>query len=303
MAEKTIMIIGDVMLDKFSYGRVNRLNPESPAPLIKIEREEYKLWGAANVAANIVSLGKRAVLVGRIGADEHGQIFQNLCREQGIDFEWISYSGNPTITKVRIIETTYHQQLVRMDHENIVAVQNAQILEILSIISHSPPDLIVISDYDKGLITQDFAKLLIATWISVIADAKPGRLGWFHGALIVKPNFKEFSEHLGIKWENTDIFIEAHGKWLAQLLETNLVITRSEHGASIIERWWEIQHIPTEAQDIFDVTGAGDTFIAAMAIALAEWETIADAARFGNRASGVVVGKVGTATVTREELL
>ena len=302
MASKNIMIIGDVMLDKFSYGRVKRLNPESPAQLINIEREEYKLGGAANVAANIVSLGENAILVGRIGNDGHGLIFQNLCEKDGIRFEAIISEKAPTTTKARIIETTYHQQLIRMDHESILGIENTDITRVLSVVHEIKPDLIIISDYKKGFIDESLAKLLIETKIPVIADAKPGRLPWFRWAMLMKPNFKEFREQLGAEGENTDDFIEKYGAKLAHDLDTNLVITRSEHGASIVEKWGKIQHIPTEAQEVFDVTGAWDTYIAAMGIAIVNGKTITEAAQFGNKASGIVVGKVGTATVTMEEL-
>lgn len=299
---KTILVIGDVMLDVFCYGRVKRLNPESPAPLILIEHEEYKLGGAANVAANIISLGGRAVLTGKIGADKNGEKLRHLCLAGALPFEALISETEPTITKERVIETTYHQQLIRIDYERIGQIGQDNVHQIESLIISTRPDIIVVSDYQKGLITEDIARVIMNSWAQILGDLKPGNLSWFHGAYVIKPNFKEFREQVGIVWENTDSFIETHGPWAARLLDTNLVITRSEHGVSVVMKDGTVHHMPTLAQDIFDVTGAGDTFIAAMAVALSEGKTLLEAAEFGNQASAVAVGQVGTATVERASL-
>jgi D-beta-D-heptose 7-phosphate kinase/D-beta-D-heptose 1-phosphate adenosyltransferase len=137
--------------------------------------------------------------MGQIGADKNGDIFQSLSQQQGIVFKGVINPEISTTSKERVIEMTYHQQLIRMDYENIVEIQESQMEDILSFLSDSPPDFIIISDYKKGCITEYFARRLIDTGIPIIVDTKPGRLAWFRGALAIKPNFKEFSEHIGVK--------------------------------------------------------------------------------------------------------
>ena len=160
--------------------------------------------------------------------------------------------------------------MARIDYERIGNDDGKSTEHIRNIIKSVCPELIVVSDYQKGLITESLAQVIMESGIPVLADLKPGNMQWFRGIFAIKPNFKEFREQVGIAGENTDAFIEAHGPGLAISLDTNLIITRSEHGVSIVLKNSEVHHMPTAAQDVFDVTGAGDTFIAAMAVATAE---------------------------------
>ena len=280
------------MLDTFSYGRVKRLNPESPAQLVNIDREEHRLGGAGNVAANVASLGGDVTLVARIGEDANGKIVAALCKEYGIRFESIVSKDVPTTTKSRIIETTYHQQLLRMDRETVSEITDGIAKKIFETVLGQLPSLIIVSDYRKGVVSESLVKALTATNVPIIADAKPGRIPFFKGALMIKPNYKEFFGQLGIPEENTDEAILAHGPALAKELDANLLITRSEKGASLVRKDGTVTHMPTEAREVFDVTGAGDTFIAAIAVAISEGRSLEEAAGFGNRASGIAVGKV-----------
>ena len=220
----------------------------------------------------------------------------------GFPFETIVSETEPTITKERIIETTYSQQLVRVDYERVGWEDTDCIEYIRSIINVLSPDLIVISDYRKGLITKSLAEVIMSTGIPVLGDLKPGNLSWFRWALAIKPNFKEFQIQVGISGENTHAYIEMHGPALAYSLDTNLIITRSEHGVSVVLKNSEVYHMPILVQDVFDVTGAGDTFIAAMAVAICEGKTLLEAALFGNKASAIAVGKIGTVKVKRREV-
>jgi D-beta-D-heptose 7-phosphate kinase/D-beta-D-heptose 1-phosphate adenosyltransferase len=297
-----IVVVGDVMLDQFLYGKVKRLNPESPSPLINIDREEHKLGGAANVAANVASLGGNAVLIGKIGKDSNGRIFSGLCESMGIRFDGIASDSEPTITKARIIEGTYGQQLLRMDYETIAHITDEVADRIFSLVQGHSPSLVIVSDYKKGVVIEKLARSLVASGIRVVADAKPGKIPHFENALLIKPNFKEFLGELGISEPNTDETIERYGPDLAKRLKTNLLVTRSEKGASLIHSDGSVVHMPTEALSVFDVTGAGDTFIAAVAVAITEGKSLEEAVRFGNRASGVAVGKVGTVAVRRDEV-
>ncbi|EKD44454.1 MAG: PfkB protein [uncultured bacterium (gcode 4)] len=296
-----ITVLWDVMLDKFTYGSVKRLNPEAPVPLINIDREEYKLGGAANVAANIASLSGGVSLVWAIGDDINGRIFQDLCVDNGIQFQPI-VSSCPTITKQRFIETTYEQQLLRVDHEQRVQLGLQEESKMVRAVESLNPSLIVVSDYNKGIMTQNLIGSFKDRLNTVLVDGKPANIQLFRWVYLIKPNFKEFCEMIGKKIDNTDAEIEKYGKKFAEDFWSNLVVTRWSKWATLITKTWEVHHLHTQAQQVFDVTWAGDTFLATIAWALENWHTLIDAVKLGNKASGIVVGKVGTAVVSREEL-
>ncbi len=302
---KNILVIGDVMLDIFSYGDVRRLNPEAPAPLLNITHEEYKLWWSANVAANIASLQWHVDMIGIIWEDAYGKTFQDLCQQYHIDTHFI-FGTYPTITKQRFIENTYEQQLLRVDYENIYPKNvwyNQQILESLRKIH---PEYIVISDYNKWVINdellQDIKSFAHEHDIKILADIKPLNAKLFAGVYLLKPNFKEFCEIIGQKIENTLEDIVHHGTLLVQEMWSNLVVTRWSKWAILIRTDGTSLSIPTQAQQVFDVTWAWDTFISTIAWALASGYSLDDAIILGNKASGVVVGKVWTAIITLPEL-
>ncbi len=300
-----ILVIGDVMLDIFSYGDVKRLNPESPAPLLNITNEKYKLWGSANVAANIASLNGSVDMIGIIGNDNYGKLFQNMCYDCGIT-PYFVVGSYPTITKQRFIENTYEQQLLRVDHENVYKKNVEYNKKIIDFIKETHPEYIVISDYNKWIINDDLIidikSFAQKNKIRILADIKPFNAKLFSWVYLLKPNFKEFCEIIGQKIDNTEEQIVKRWSIFVQEMWANLVVTRWSKWAILMRTDGSSLSIPTEAQQVFDVTGAGDTFIATIAWALASWYDLDKAIIFWNKASGVVVGKVGTAVVSKKDL-
>ncbi len=225
LKQSKILIIGDVMLDKFDYGDVRRLNPESPNPLINITKEDFRLGGSANVAANIVGLGETCDLIGMTGRDLHRDIFIKLCKQKNVQFFEI-LSNFPTITKQRFIENTYKQQLLRVDYEEKMTPTPDDEKFIFKIIENGNYEIVVISDYNKGIITENLIKELKKKNVKILVDSKPKNIEFFKDVYLVKPNFKEFCEMIGKNIENTDVEIEKHGREFAKNMNTNLVITR-----------------------------------------------------------------------------
>ncbi|MFA5747952.1 MAG: PfkB family carbohydrate kinase [Candidatus Absconditabacterales bacterium] len=301
-----ITVIGDAVLDNYIYGNTDKKNPESPMPLLIVEEEEYRLGGASNVANNIASLNGGVNLISIIGKDENGKKFKKLCEKNKINLIGI-ISDNPTITKIRFIDSQYKQQLLRVDYEKKNNLVNYNAQEIIDILSLQKPKYIVISDYNKGIINKNLVEEVKnfskKNGSSILVDTKPQNINLFNGVFLIKPNFKEFCEMIGQKIDNTDENIENYGKEFTKKYNTNLVVTRSAKGSSLITIDGNVFHIkPSEVRKVFDVTGAGDTFIATIAYGLDNGYNLEDAVRLANKASGIVVEKVGTATVTKEEL-
>lgn len=301
-----ILVIGDIMLDKYSYGLVKRLNPEWPSQLLNVDREEYKLGWAANVAANVASLNSDVELIGAIGKDDYGKRFELLCQENHVHLNpvvlWI-----PTITKQRFIETTYQQQLLRVDYEERCSMSHQDNEMVFSLLQKISPQYIVFSDYNKWMITKE-----LVDWVKryaqehdvkIFVDTKPSNLHLFEDVYLVKPNLKEFRQMVGYEeLPNTDEAIKEYGLQFVAQHKTNLVITRWNKWATLITKDGEFYSLPTKVKQVFDVTWAWDTFLAAIVYALAHGQDLKSAVELGNRASGIVVGKLGTSTVTPEEL-
>lgn len=302
----SIVVLWDIMLDKFSYWQVKRLNPESPCPLLHIENEEYKLGGAANVSANIKSLGQDNALIGCIGKDIAWNMFIQECHHTGITFTPV-YTHFPTIMKQRFIEKTYHQQMLRVDYEEPIVLSDDQKKSVMEVIQSLKPKFLVISDYIKWTIDADLVERLVKyadeNAISILVDSKPKHMVMFTGVYLIKPNFKEFCEAIGKQIPNEDADVEREARIFTETYKTNLVVTRWNRGATLVTKEWTVKHFHTEAKQVFDVTGAGDTFIAALTVGLAEGKSLEDAVVLGNKASGVAVWKVWTSTVSKDELL
>jgi len=300
-----ILVVGDIMLDKYYFGKVERISPEAPVPIVNITREESRLGGAANVANNICSLGGQALLCGTIGRDLFGKEVERLAKQQAVQAYFTKTDG-PTITKARIIGE--RQQIVRLDYEQkrvpdpqTMQYLQAQIAELFPLVH-----LVVISDYGKGLVSDALCRFLIETaheqGLPVLVDPKGKAWGKYAGATLITPNVKELGDVLGYSVPNDDPHIETAGKEvLARFGLTALLVTRSEQGMSLIHPDG-VLHIPTLAQEVFDVSGAGDTVVATLALALATGKTITEAIHVANVAAGIVVRKIGTATLTLEEL-
>ena len=300
-----ILIVGDVMLDKYYFGSVERISPEAPVPIVNIVNEESRLGGAANVANNIASLGGQAILAGAVGRDLLGKEIERIARHRNIRTEFIK-NEQPTITKARIIGG--RQQIVRVDQEQPLKLSPPASEEFKQKLSDlfAGVDLVVISDYGKGLVNKDLCHFLIEKAHEqgkrVIIDPKGINWEKYTGAELVTPNVKELGEIAGHPLPNEDTAIEeAAGDILQRFKLQALLVTRSEKGMSLITPG-ETRHLPTHAQEVFDVSGAGDTVVGTLALALAAGMPIMEAMHVANVAAGIVVSKIGTATLSREEL-
>lgn len=303
-----VAVLGDVMLDKFVWGRVSRISPEAPVPVVEIQREGFRLGGAANVAQNLLSLGARPRLMGTIGDDASGQDLLRALEAQGVSADLILRDpSRPTTVKTRIIAGS--QQVVRADHESTLDLE-ARVaetaLEQLSELLRGVKAL-VLSDYAKGTLTPAIIERAIegarAEGIPVLVDPKLRRYRCFRQVDLLTPNFGETERMAGLAIESEAELAEAANIILAELDCGAVLITRGERGMSLFERHREPFHIAASAREVFDVTGAGDTVIATAALTMAAGASLAESATLANHAAGIVVGKLGTATVAREELL
>jgi D-beta-D-heptose 7-phosphate kinase/D-beta-D-heptose 1-phosphate adenosyltransferase len=302
-----VLVIGDVMLDRFVYARVSRISPEAPVPVLAVQREIVTLGGAGNVARNVASLGGRATLVGRRGDDHAGELLKELLqREPDIQDALLTCAAGRTIEKIRYIAE--QQQVMRADYEFEVgaAVAFEDILATVrgEIAEH---DALVISDYAKGMLPPALVEELIAlaraAQIPVVVDPKGLSLDRYNGATVITPNHHEAAAATGLDTE-TDQGIElCLNRMLAMLPGSGaILITRGALGMALAERGRAIEHIPARRREVFDVSGAGDTVVAALALALGAKGSLEAAARFANVAAGVAVTRVGTAAVTADEV-
>lgn len=296
-----ILVIWDVMLDKYSYWDVKRLNPEWPNPLLNITKEEFRLWGSANVAANISSLNWSCDLIWLVWNDKNKWVFSKLCDEKNINFIEI-ITDFPTITKQRFIENTYKQQLLRVDYEENMNLSKNNLLNILAYLENNNYEYIVISDYNKWIITDELISNIKKLDIKILVDSKPKNVEFFKDTFLVKPNFKEFCEMIWKNITNTDTEIEKYWTQFVKEMNTNLVVTRWKAWASIITKNLEYFHIETQAKEVFDVTWAWDTFIATIAFALANNYSLIDSVKLWNKASWIVIWKTWTEIITKKEL-
>ena len=302
-----ILVIGDIMMDRFIWGKVSRISPEAPVPVVVVDKETFLLGGAANVVNNIHSLGGSVSLCGVLGDDETGQRLLEELTGIGVGVHGIFVEpGRQTTTKTRII--AHHQQVVRIDRETTDHLKASTLKHLSEFLKKNIRhfDGVVLSDYGKGLLT----RALIHTSIRearerkkfVLVDPKPKNVFFCKRATVITPNTTEASAASGIPITDLPSLKKA-GKMLLSKLQCDvLVITRGEEGMAIFESRQDPFLVPTVAKEVYDVTGAGDTVIGTMALALATGAGFRNAARLANYAAGVVVGKMGTATVSPEEL-
>ncbi len=305
--KQKILIIGDVMLDKYIYGNVSRISPEAPVPIIHAMRENYVPGGAANVAKNASSLGGTVYLLGIVGNDSSAQILEKILKKNSIRTLFVRDKNRPTVMKVRMVG--HNQQLLRLDYENTINVADNIEKEIIKKINSviGDVDAIIISDYAKGILTKNLIQHIIKSSekhkTPVIADPKPLHKEYFAGVTVITPNNREASEMAGIPEENEKSIFEI-GKRLVEELDVNVIITRGEKGMLMFEKNSPVVvNIPTQAKEVYDVTGAGDTVVAALALSLCAGANLKESATIANFAAGIVVGKTGTATTSAEELL
>jgi D-glycero-beta-D-manno-heptose-7-phosphate kinase len=302
------LVVGDIILDHYIWGRVSRISPEAPVPVVNVTKEDVLLGGATNVVNNIHSLGGIVGICGVIGHDEAGRQVTHLLRTRGIPTDGlIIEQERPSTIKTRII--AHSQQVVRFDRETKNKIEpdtHRLIFDFVKQKVNDGIDAIVLSDYSKGVVTRDLVKDIVKlanrNGVIVSVDPKVNHFGMYRGVTILTPNTNEASIGAKIEIDDEQSLLKAGALLMKQLRCEALLITRGEHGMSLFERGKKITHIPTVAREVFDVTGAGDTVISALTLAMAAGANMADAARISNYAAGIVVGVVGTATVRPEEL-
>ena len=300
-SQSCVLTFGDVMLDRYWHGGTSRISPEAPVPVVKVEDEEGRPGGAGNVALNIAALGGRAILVGLAGKDEAGDILEHKLTDAGVTSRLVRQSQFPTITKLRIISR--HQQLIRLDFEDGFPGVDGGALRQTFESALADNDVVVLSDYGKGTL-QDVTGFIEAArhlGKQVLVDPKGTDFARYSGATLITPNLSEFEAVVGACPDEAAL-VERGQNLISDLGMEALLITRGEHGMSLLQRDREPHHLPTQAREVFDVTGAGDTVIATLAAGLAAGLPLDSSTQLANTAAGVVVGKLGTATATTQEL-
>ena len=304
-----VLVIGDIMADHFIWGRVSRISPEAPVPVVEVSRDNFTLGGCANVLNNIFAMGGRVYLAGVIGADETGMRLISEFRSRGMDTRGVVVEeGRPTTLKTRII--AHGQQMVRFDQEDRRPVQANSIRKMLSYIRSLKNDLgaLVISDYSKGAVTRSLLdgirKVIADRPVFTCVDPKTRDFSLYEGFDIITPNHHEAGHAAGEEIQNGKDHVRVGMKLMQKFSFQAILITRGESGMTLFEKDCRVKHteFPTQAREVFDVTGAGDTVIGIFALCMAAGASFREAAYLANHAAGIVVGKVGTATVTREEL-
>jgi len=295
-----LLVVGDVMLDRYWFGDVSRISPEAPVPIVRIEKREERLGGAANVARNAAALGAHTGLLGVVGADEAGSQVEQLLREAGIHNYLQRDAAISTIIKLRVIGR--QQQMLRIDFEDAPSdtVLRDKLIQFNALLPDY--DVIILSDYAKGSLVNVAAMIQAARAAGkiVMVDPKGDDFSRYAGASVLTPNKSELRRVVGV-WHGEDELTAKAQRMRRELGLEALLLTRSEEGMSLYTEA-EVLHMPTDAREVFDVSGAGDTVIATMAAMLGAGMSLGRAVQMANRAGGIVVGKLGTATVTRAEL-
>lgn len=297
-----VLVVGDVMLDRYWFGDVNRISPEAPVPVLKVERVEERPGGAANVARNIAALGAHATLLSVVGDDEAGVCLERLLKQHD-NLQALLHRDNSIATIIKLRAIARHQQLLRIDFETPPSheVLHAALADFRAQLPLA--DVVILSDYGKGGLTHiaEMIRLARAAGKPVLVDPKGDDYVRYHGASLLTPNRSEFREVAG-SW-NSEAELHTKAERLRTELQLDaLLVTRSEDGMNLY-RDNEVLHEPTQTREVFDVSGAGDTVIATLAVMLASGADLPDAMRIANRAAGIVVGKLGTAVVSRAEII
>ncbi len=295
------------MVDHYIWGSVKRISPEAPVPVVNVNSESVRLGGAGNVVNNILGLGGQVSFCSVIGEDEAGQWIRARVASKGIDLSGLVVEENrPTTKKTRII--AHQQQVVRFDHEVSGAFLPKTNRRLINTVldTLSQVDCLAISDYSKGVITKPLLRKILPAAIKhgipIVVDPKVSHFPYYKKVTLVTPNHLEASQASGIEIGDEDTLLKAGKTLLKKLGSEAVLITRGEHGMSLFEKSGTLTHIPTEAKQVFDVTGAGDTVLGTLALALAAGAALPRAAKLANVAAGIVVGIVGTAAIEREML-
>jgi D-beta-D-heptose 7-phosphate kinase/D-beta-D-heptose 1-phosphate adenosyltransferase len=308
MPGRRVLVLGDVMLDEFLWGTVGRISPEAPVPVVAVSRHSFHLGGAGNVAHNVRALGGEAVVAGVIGRDVAGDRVREALEAAGVASALaVADGGRPTTVKTRIV--AHHQQVVRADRERSDDIPRGLEDALLEQVARTLPGCgaLVLSDYQKGVVTPRVMRTVLALArrrrVLVLVDPKVRHFRLYRRVAVVTPNQREAEEASGIAIRS-DRDLRAAGERLLKMLGCGAVlVTRGEQGMSLFRAGGRAVHLPTAAREVFDVTGAGDTVIATVGLALCAGARLAEAAMLANHAAGVVVGKLGTATATPAEVL
>ena len=303
MRGRRILVIGDLMIDEWIWGSVSRISPEAPVPVVAVNNHSFTLGGAGNVANNLRALDAKVAFVGTVGNDWFANDVRRMLHEEAVDDAGVfSLTDRPTTRKTRVV--AHNQQVVRADWESTGSLNDGDSTRIVAFVrEHAAQcDAVILSDYAKGLLSREIVEAALAAPL-VLADPKPQNLDLFTGVTCVAPNVHEAAGASGIAIVD-DASLERAGTRLLERLKCRyVVITRGEHGMSLFGREGERFHIPSVARTVFDVSGAGDTVIAVLSLALAAGAPIDTAMQLANFAAGAVVEKLGTATASGDEIL
>ena len=305
---KKLLVIGDLLLDQFIRGEVSRISPEAPVPVVWVKDEGFMPGGACNVANNLAELGAEVSLAGVIGDDEKGRLLKDLLSSRGISSEGIiSDKKRPTILKTRVI--AHHQQVVRIDREQTDNVTGRQLKLIQDYVKKVVKDIdgIIIEDYGKGVVTPSLLKSIVPLARKhgkiVAVDPKENHFSYYKNASVITPNHHEAEKAVGFPLKSFDDMKKAGDVLIKKLKVEAVLLTLGEKGMMVLEKGKKAKRIPTLAQEVFDVSGAGDTVISAYTLGVVSGGSPITAAHIANCAAGIVVGKVGTASITPKELL
>lgn len=296
-----VLVIGDVMLDSYYYGSAKRISPEAPVPVVKVDQKESRPGGAANVALNISSLGAQCTLIGYVGVDRESTTLMNALTTKNVNCRFVPVQNFPTITKLRVLSR--NQQLIRLDFEQ--GFQEVDPAPLMAVVEEciDDCDVVILSDYGKGVLSQaqSLIKLACKKNKPVLIDPKGTDFDRYTGATLLTPNLSEFEAVAGKTHSEKELATAAYSM-LNRYGFDQLLVTRSEQGMSLFTPHEPELHLPTNAREVYDVTGAGDTVIATLGASLAAGVNLKDACRLANVAAGIVVGKLGTSTVSPYEL-
>ncbi len=303
-----VMVVGDLILDEFIWGKVTRISPEAPVPVVWVDSENFMPGGASNVASNIRSLGGDVSLIGAVGEDSRGEILRSLLRKKGVHCEGIfTDRSRPTTQKTRVI--AHHQQVVRIDREQLLPLSDGLFGEMVRFVKEriQKMDAVIIEDYGKGVVVpklvREIVRLAKQHQKVISVDPKEDHFSYYRGVTTITPNHHEAGSAVGFQIKDDNTLLKAGQKLLDKLKCETVLITLGENGMSLFQKGKPMVKIPTVAQEVFDVSGAGDTVISAYTLARACKASALDAALISNVAAGIVVGKVGVAVTGIEELL
>lgn len=300
---KKALVIGDLMLDKYFFGSVDRISPEAPVPVVNVKKIENRIGGAGNTALNLKNLGIDVDVIGIIGEDENGYELLKLFEKNRIKTDFIIKDDRITTTKIRVVSKNQH--LIRIDFENDKTIEKVLEEKILKILENAIKnyDLIIISDYNKGLISEKISEFTINKSKFTIVDPKGKNWNKYRNANIITPNVKELSEGLNETIENEDYILEKMGKLAIEKFNfESIVITRSEKGLSYIDRY-RVLHVPTYESEVYDVSGAGDTVVAVLGFGILCSLEIEKILKFANFCASIVIRHIGTYPIRKEDIL